>query len=84
MGGAVMTAQVKRLPVRKPDEQARCAKYDEIGNRLRNLAQELGVIYWAAFGLGQVISDGEKLSGIEHLAGRLMDEIEAIADEVRL
>ena len=87
-----MSAQVKQFPKklkrsersRDPETHALWVKYDRIGNELRDMAQELGVIYWAAFGLSEIISDGDHLLGIQNIAGRLQSKLEEFADEVRL
>ncbi|MGC2410935.1 MAG: hypothetical protein WA441_13320 [Methyloceanibacter sp.] len=65
-----------------PVGHARFAKYDDIGNRLRDIAALVGVIYWACAGLSEVVTD--ECKGIEHLAHTIQEQLEAIAEEVRL
>jgi len=50
--------------------------------RLKDVAREVSVIYWACAGLREAISDGDELGGIERLAHRIQGELEAIAEEV--
>jgi hypothetical protein len=75
-----MTATVKRFPKSNPNFNP---KTDDIANRLRDIAHELGVIYWAAAGLQETLGDGDHLVGIEHGAGRLQAELKALAEELR-
>jgi hypothetical protein len=78
-------AQVKQLP-RRPaltaEQYAACIKYEPISNELHDIAVELEAVHWAAFGLGEVIADGDRLKGIESIAGRLSVRLKEIAKEV--
>jgi hypothetical protein len=58
------------------------ANYDDIGDRLRDIAALVSVIYWACAGLSEVVT--HECKGIEHLAHTIQRQIEAIAEEVRL
>jgi hypothetical protein len=46
------------------------------------VAADVSVIHWACFGMREVQTD-DGLLGLERLAQRIQDDIEAIAEEVR-
>jgi hypothetical protein len=63
------------------DAHADWAKHDDIGNRLRDIANQIGVIKLACNGLRETISD--EIQGLVEMAHRLQREIEDIIEEVR-
>ena len=82
-----MTAKLKLIPPREhrtPEQSALWAKYDNVGNELRDLSQEIGAVRWALFGLADLITDGDHLRGTIHILDRMQVRLEKMAEEVQL
>ena len=54
-----------RAAFKTPEAHADWIERDGIANRLREIAQEISVIYWACADLWETIGDGHELGGLE-------------------
>jgi hypothetical protein len=75
--------QFKGRRFKTPEAHADWVKHDRIANRLRDIDNQIGVIYWACSGLRETIGEGDEMQGLVDMAHNLQRELEAIVEEVR-